>query len=165
MVFVWYNTKFEFWWNDSVFKMQTHVRSCRTGDWDRPRRKLWRQLSMTRQNLSWNWISILSAKIKLENTNYMIDIYMRFLFLKMSIPATFRFFYKQTIQFLQQINVKKCPSRIQHWDLNPRPLEHESSPITTRSKLPPALRFLMNLINALVVTNLEFSHQLTYLQG
>ena len=92
MVFVWYNTKFEFWWNDSVFKMQTHVRSCRTGDWDRPRRKLWRQLSMTRQNLSWNWISILSTKIKLENTNYMIDIYMRFLFLNMSTPASFRFF-------------------------------------------------------------------------
>ena len=26
----------------------------------------------------------------------------------------------------------QCPSSIRRWDLNPRPLEHESSPITTR---------------------------------
>ena len=30
-----------------------------------------------------------------------------------------------------------CPSSIWCWDLNPRPLEHESSPITTRPGLPP----------------------------
>ena len=45
--------------------------------------------------------------------------------------------FKQTIQFLQQINVKKCPSSIRRWDSNPRPLERESTPITTRPGLPP----------------------------
>ena len=42
---------------------------------------------------------------------------------------------KHTVQFLQQINVKKCPSSIQCWDSNPQPLEHESPPITTRPAL------------------------------
>ena len=41
-------------------------------------------------------------------------------------------------QVLQQINVKMtCPFSIQCRDLNPRPLEHESSPITSRQGLPP----------------------------
>ena len=30
-----------------------------------------------------------------------------------------------------------CPSSIRHWDSNPRPLERESPPITTRPGLPP----------------------------
>ena len=53
-------------------------------------------------------------------------------------PASFSFIFglfKQTVQFLQQINAKKCPSSIQCWDLNPQPLEHELSPITTRPGL------------------------------
>ena len=29
------------------------------------------------------------------------------------------------------------PSSIKHWDSNPRPLKHESSPLTTRPGLPP----------------------------
>ena len=45
---------------------------------------------------------------------------------------------KQTsLQILQQINVRKCPSSIRCRDLNPRPLEHESPNITTRPGLPP----------------------------
>ena len=36
---------------------------------------------------------------------------------------------KQILQFKQQ----KCPSSIQFRDLNSRPLEHESLPITTRT--------------------------------
>ena len=32
---------------------------------------------------------------------------------------------------------EKCPSSIQHWDSNPWPFKHESSPITTRPGLPP----------------------------
>ena len=55
-------------------------------------------------------------------------------------PASFWFIFslfKQPIQFLQQINVKKCPSSIQCQDLNPQPLKHELSPITTRPGLPP----------------------------
>ena len=34
---------------------------------------------------------------------------------------------------------EKCPSSIGHRDLNPRPLEHESSHITTSLGLPPDL--------------------------
>ena len=34
--------------------------------------------------------------------------------------------FKQTIQILQ-VNVKKCPSSIRWWDINSRPLEHQSS--------------------------------------
>ena len=40
-------------------------------------------------------------------------------------------FFKHTLQFLQQINVKKCPSSMRCRNLNSRPLEHESPTITT----------------------------------
>ena len=50
--------------------------------------------------------------------------------------------FKQTLQFLQQINGKKCPSSIRCWDSNPRPSEHESPPITTRPGFPPLFNFL-----------------------
>ena len=53
-------------------------------------------------------------------------------------PASFWFisvFFKPTIQFLQQIYVKKYPSSIRRGDSNPQPLEHELSHITTRPGL------------------------------
>ena len=37
--------------------------------------------------------------------------------------------------------VKKYLSSIQCWDLNPRPLDHESPPITTRPGLPPFIGY------------------------
>ena len=43
-------------------------------------------------------------------------------------------FSEQTLQFIQQICVKKCPSSIRRWDLNPRPSGHKSPPITTRPR-------------------------------
>ena len=43
--------------------------------------------------------------------------------------------FKQTLQFAQQINVKKFPSSIQCWDSNPQPLELESPPIANRPGL------------------------------
>ena len=55
-------------------------------------------------------------------------------------PASFLFIFglfNQTLQFLQQIYVKKCPSSIRYRDLNPWPSERESPPITTRPGLPP----------------------------
>ena len=62
-------------------------------------------------------------------------------------PASFSFIFglfKQTsLQFLQQIYVKKCPSSICYRDLNPRPLEFESLPTTTRPGLPPDIIFLL----------------------
>ena len=60
--------------------------------------------------------------------------------------AYFRLF-KPTLQFLQQINVKKYPSSIQCWDLNPQPLEHESPPITTRPGLP-SLRKIRSTVDS-----------------
>ena len=45
--------------------------------------------------------------------------------------------FKHTLQFLLQINVKKCPSSIQCRVSNSGPLEHASPPMTTRPGLPP----------------------------
>ena len=52
-------------------------------------------------------------------------------------PASFYHIFsvfssKHHYNFIQQIYVKKCPSRILCWDSNPRPSEHDSPPITTR---------------------------------
>ena len=44
--------------------------------------------------------------------------------------------FKQTIQFLQQINVNKYPSSLRCWDSHSQASEHESPPITTRPGLP-----------------------------
>ena len=75
----------------------------------------------------------------------------------MPTPASFSFIFghfEQTIQFLQQINVKKCPSSKWRWDLNPQPFQHELSTITTRPGLLP-LNF--NLYTA-PETRIYFSH-------
>ena len=58
--------------------------------------------------------------------------------------------FKQTLQFLQQIYVKKmlCPSSIRCRDTNPRPLEHESPLITTRPGLPPqVIRIVTRIVS------------------
>ena len=39
--------------------------------------------------------------------------------------------------FTTKMYVKKCSSSSRCQDLNPRPLEHKSPPITTRPGLPP----------------------------
>ena len=57
----------------------------------------------------------------------------------------FRSFETNIITILQQIYVKKCPSNIWCWDSNPRPLEHESPPITTR----PGLLHIYAIVNSL----------------
>ena len=54
-----------------------------------------------------------------------------------SFPFIFGLFKQTSIQFLQEINMKKCTSSIWRRDSNPRPYKHESSPITTRPGLPP----------------------------
>ena len=45
--------------------------------------------------------------------------------------------FKQAMQILQQINVKKCPSSIRCRDQNSQPSNYESPPLTTRPGLPP----------------------------
>ena len=48
--------------------------------------------------------------------------------------------FKQTsLQFLQQIYMKKCQSSIRCWDSNPQPSMHESPTMTTRPGLPPTV--------------------------
>ena len=65
----------------------------------------------------------------------------RLFFFYRPTPTSFSFifglFKQNHYNFLQQINVKKCPSSIRRWDSNPQPFEHDSSPITTRPGLPP----------------------------
>ena len=54
-------------------------------------------------------------------------------------PASFSFIFVFSNThynlFIQQMNVKKCPSSLRCQDSNSRPLEHESPPITTRPGL------------------------------
>ena len=58
--------------------------------------------------------------------------------------------FKQTsLQFLQQIYVKKCPSSIQCQDSNPQPSEHEPPPITTRPGFPQMLCLFLRLPSVL----------------
>ena len=74
-------------------------------------------------------------------STYLIIYLTQSFFLKWANPASFLFifglFQTNINTILQQINVKKCPSSIRHRDSNPRPLERESPPITTRPGLPP----------------------------
>ena len=56
----------------------------------------------------------------------------------------FRFFRIFKQKLCTSFTTNKCeqmlwPSSIRHQNLNPRPLEHESPPITTRPGLPPNL--------------------------
>ena len=64
----------------------------------------------------------------------MCSIYLLF-FQKWANPGLFLIYFrlfKHTLQFLQQINVKKCPSSMRCRYSNSQPLVHESPPITTR---------------------------------
>ena len=62
-------------------------------------------------------------------------------FIKWATPGLF---YHLFLVFLKQTSLhhfatnicEKCPSSKWCWDLNPRPLEHESPPIATRQGLP-----------------------------
>ena len=57
------------------------------------------------------------------------------MFFKWANPGLFFAYvclFKQTLQFLQQIIAKKCPSSIWRWDSNSQPSDYESPPLTTR---------------------------------
>ena len=64
-----------------------------------------------------------------------------FFILNGPIPASFCLFSvfsnKQYNFTTNPCEKMPCPSRKRHRDSNPRPLKHESSPITTRLGLPP----------------------------
>ena len=74
------------------------------------------------------------SRYTLYDIDHILAILINIFFKKWGIPTSFcliRVFFKQTLQFLKQIHVKKCPSRMQYWDSNPQPSEHESLPSTT----------------------------------
>ena len=68
-------------------------------------------------------------------------------FLNGPSTASFSFVssFQTNITFLQQIYVKKFPSSIWCWDLNPQSSEHESSSIATRPELPPNFKKCLNM--------------------
>ena len=71
-------------------------------------------------------VRCLCQRISPTITSYFIcvSMYLSCFFFKCAILGLFFRFYfrcfKQTLQFLQQRNVKKCSSRIRCWDSNPR---------------------------------------------
>ena len=79
-----------------------------------------------------------------EWSSFLVDV----IFKKWANPGLLLFIFdlfKQTsLQILQQIHVKKCPSRKRCGDSNPQPLKHESPPITTRPGLPLICCHLVN---------------------
>ena len=93
-------------------------------------------------------------------------------FLKMGQPRPLLSFifgiFKQTsLQNLQQINAKKCPSSIRCQDLNPWSLEHESPPISTRPGLPPNIAYFYLQWNfvSLQWTTIRLVNQCSFIWG
>ena len=60
--------------------------------------------------------------------------------------AYFRSFQTNIITIFTTNISEKCPSSIRYRDLNPRPLERETLPITTRPGFPPMFDIFYNLI-------------------
>ena len=73
----------------------------------------------------------------------------------MAIPGLFLIYFrlfKKHYNFTTN-KCERCPTSIWCWDLNPRPSEHESPPITTRPGLPPCfLLFYQRLLSVYCVT-------------
>ena len=69
---------------------------------------------------------------------------------KWANPGLFFVYFRSpeqiSLQFLQQIYVKNCHSSIWCQDLNPRPSERESLPISTRPGLPPQKDLFFSVI-------------------
>ena len=87
-------------------------------------------------------ISCNGASLMNETVRAIIKLY------KMGKPwplfVYFRLF-KQTLQFLLEINVKKCPSSIWRRDLSSKPSDNESPPLTTRPGLMPLIKLFLFL--------------------
>ena len=69
-----------------------------------------------------------------------ITCYRQTLFLKMGNPSLFFVsfvFSNKTLQFLQQTNVKKCPSSLQYWDSNSGPLVLEATALPSEPQTLP----------------------------
>ena len=77
----------------------------------------------------------------------MVKIWLYLFILNGPTPASFYLFssFQTHITIFTTIKCEKMswPSSIQHWDLNPQPLDSKSPPITTRPGLPPRLHLLI----------------------
>ena len=73
--------------------------------------------------------------------------------------------FKQTIQILQQINVKKCPSSIWCRDSNSQPSDYESTLLTTRPGLsnltPLSLSLSLHHFPPSIALSLSLNHPVT----
>ena len=67
-------------------------------------------------------------------------------------PASFRLFPQTNNTIFKTIQCENVTSSLRRADLNPQPLEHESSPITNRPGLPPNNVFL----NLFMYANLTY---------
>ena len=92
----------------------------------------------------WKSTTLLNVPQPLTTETYLCNVKKAYRtkgnFLKINGPSTFYVYFclfKQALQFLQQIYVKKRPSSIRCWYSNAQPSEHESAPITTRPGLLP----------------------------
>ena len=63
-----------------------------------------------------------------------------------SFLLIFSLFKQTSLQFLQQMYVKNCPSSIRYWESNPRPSERESLPIITRHICYMRIVFCVNML-------------------
>ena len=93
--------------------------------------------SVTRNDKEQNDVSALFKSCLLIRLEF-LKVFLQTLVFNGPSPASFSFF-QTNITILQQINVKKCPPSIRCWDSNPRPPEHESPPITTRTRAPQTI--------------------------
>ena len=99
------------------------------------------------------YIYVYTCVYRYTYKTYLCILLSIYVFLNGPSPASFSFifglFQTNINTILQQINVKKCPSSIRCRDSNPRPLECESPPITTRPGLPPIFLFMfLNFFNS-----------------
>ena len=82
----------------------------------------------------------LLTRIKVCNHSVFLLLFLK----KRAITGLFFYLFlsfQTNIIILQKNKCEKCPSSIQCWDSNPRPLEHESPPITNKPGLPPSYYF------------------------
>ena len=93
-------------------------------------------------SLLWSRFTIFNILLTITISNQALCKFSYGVFLKKWANTCLFFIYfrpfKHTLQFLQQINVKKCPSSIRCRDLNSQLLECESPPLTTRPGLLPS---------------------------
>ena len=115
-------------------------------------RSLWDHLALTKYFefflLACHTTGLSTTQVPLRGERVIYYFFVNFFIFKNGpTPASFSFifsFFKQTsLQFLQQIYVKKYPSSIRSWDSNTRPLARESLPITSRPGLPPIFCYSM----------------------